>query len=141
MAGVPKPVTMAGSPRDEFAVSVLICTRNRPAELGRALESVARSTLPVHQVVVSDDSSDNRSRRVTEAVPDVVWTAGPRVGLGANRNHALRMASGSHVLFIDDDVELGEEFLPLVRRCWERLAEDNRGRTILAGAEIQGASW
>ena len=42
------------------------------------------------------------------------YLEGPRKGLGANRNNILRAITGSHVLFIDDDVVLNEKFLEIV---------------------------
>lgn len=94
------------------SISVCICTRNRADELRRALLSVAASAVPAHQIVVSDDSTNDETRRmVASAFPAVTYVAGPRRGLGANRNTALRHATGSHILFIDDDVILGADFL------------------------------
>jgi FkbM family methyltransferase len=121
-----------------LAVSVCICTRNRPGELERALRSVERSSVPVHEVVVSDDSTDDLSRGMVEReFPGVRWVAGPRVGLGANRNRALEQATGTHVLFVDDDVELGEDFVAAIRARWQSLDPARRPRTILAGTESQ----
>jgi GT2 family glycosyltransferase len=115
---------------------VCICTRNRPDDLRTALESVIRSSTPVDQVVVSDDSTDGASRAVVESeFPSVKWVEGPRVGLGANRNRALEHATASHVLFIDDDVQLGEHFVAAMRRRWEALPEPERPKAILGGAE------
>ncbi len=42
--------------------SLCICTRNRPDDLRRALQSAQASTTPVHQLIVSDDSTDYRTR-------------------------------------------------------------------------------
>lgn len=93
--------------------------------------------MPVEQVVVSDDSTDDRSRDVIRAdYPGVEWLRGPRRGLGPNRNMALTAARGTHVLFLDDDAELGTGFLD---RCAARLsfiAPTERPRTILTGVEL-----
>ena len=119
-----------------MTLSVCICTRNRPDDLRKALESVARSSEPVDEVVVSDDSTDERTRTlVTQDFPTVRWIEGPRVGLGANRNRALEHATSSHVLFIDDDVQIGEDFVASMRGRWEALPEAERPRAIMAGAE------
>jgi GT2 family glycosyltransferase len=142
---VPQLPTSAGASAapaaagQEFSVCVLICTRDRPGELRRALASIADSSVPVARVVVSDDSTDERTRRlVEEEFPEVAWTAGPQVGLGANRNRALELGEGGHVLFIDDDVVLAPDFLERIRARWLELAPHERERTILAGAERQG---
>jgi GT2 family glycosyltransferase len=121
-----------------FALSVCICTRNRPEELSRALRSIGTSTLAVHEVVVSDDSTDAASQELTEQqFPSVRWVQGPQIGLGANRNRALECVTGTHVLFIDDDVELGPDFAATVSERWTALPPAVRDTTILAGTESQ----
>lgn len=95
-----------------YQVSVCICTRNRPEELKKALESLERSTYPIFEFIVSDDSTNqNTQSLINSHFPKVKYLSGPRRGLGANRNNALKAVTGSHVLFIDDDVILGENFL------------------------------
>jgi GT2 family glycosyltransferase len=120
-------------------LSVCICTRNRPEELERALISVGRSSVAVAEVVVSDDSDGEESRAVA-ARHGARWVRGPRRGLGPNRNRAAGEVRGSHVLFLDDDAELGETFVERVQSCRDRHAdparlivtgrEDNRGRLV-----------
>lgn len=118
---------------DDIKLSVCICTRNRPQELLRALASIDRSQTPAHQVIVSDDSTDDVTRREVAAnFPSVTYLPGPRRGLSANRNTALRHASGTHILFIDDDVEIAPSFL---RQAAARLAAEPP-HTILTGMEI-----
>jgi len=91
---------------------VCICTRNRPEELKKALDSLKDSTYPIFEVIVSDDSTNNDTKTLIHAdYPHVKYLVGPRKGLGANRNKALTSVTGSHVLFIDDDVILGKNFL------------------------------
>lgn len=98
-----------------YQVSVCICTRNRPEELRKALNSLENSTYPIFEVIVSDDSTNNETQTlITADFPEVKYLPGPRRGLGANRNNALQTVTGSHVLFIDDDVILGEQFLATV---------------------------
>ena len=98
-----------------YQVSVCICTRNRPQELKNALNSIERSTYPVYEVIVSDDSTNPETQVLVESsFPKVKYLPGPRRGLGANRNNALKAVTGSHVLFIDDDVVLGETFLETI---------------------------
>lgn len=122
------------------AISVCICTRNRPEELHQALTSVSQSYFIPGQVVVSDDSDDDRAASIvakaTHQIP-VVYTRGPRLGLGANRNHVLSLATGEYVLFLDDDAELGRDFLGEMRDYLKRIDAERRTKTIITGAEIQ----
>jgi glycosyltransferase involved in cell wall biosynthesis len=116
--------------------SVCICTRNRPDELRAALASVLASDHPAHDIVVSDDSTDARTRALLAAeFPSVIHAEGPRIGLGANRNAALARAGGTHVLFIDDDVVLAPDFLGGVAACLAGLGA-RAGRAIVGGTEI-----
>jgi GT2 family glycosyltransferase len=90
----------------------------------------------VDEVVVSDDSTDGASHDIVSAeFPHAKWVEGPRVGLGANRNRALEQATTSHVLFIDDDVQLGEDFVARMRERWLALPEAERPTAIMGGAE------
>jgi GT2 family glycosyltransferase len=126
----------------KFRVSVCICTRNRPEDLSKALESVAQSSYPAFEVIVSDDSTNDQTQRlVTSAFPSVKYLEGPRRGLGANRNNALRAVSGSHVLFIDDDVVLNQNFLETVHDRLLKLVQQETvnqvslNRIIVSGIE------
>ncbi len=119
-------------------VSVCICTRNRPAELGRALDSVAASSLRPSQVIVSDDGNENDTAALVAAHPlPVLYTQGPRAGLGANRNHAISLATGDYLLFLDDDGTLGETFLEQVGGVLGGLDPARRDRAIVTGADIE----
>lgn len=118
------------------AFSVCICTRNRPVELRTAIASVLASEYPAHQLIVSDDSTDFRTQEMVAAeFPAVRYLRGPRQGLGANRNNALLRVTGTHVLFIDDDVRMDPHFLRDMAATLRR-AGDDADRVILTGTEI-----
>ena len=114
-------------------ISVCICTRNRPDDLSRALTSVFAGSAHPHEVIVSDDSTDDATRQlISAAFPHIVFVEGPRRGLGANRNAALRSTTGTHVLFIDDDVVMGVDFLHSAQNEFLSLPAN----TILCGIEL-----
>ena len=140
--------TGAGTPRTAMSsvaadsrtlsASICICTRNRPAELRRALDSIAASSLQPSQVVVSDDGDEDGVAALVAAHPlPIVYTEGPRSGLGANRNHAISVATGDYLLFLDDDGALGETFLEQVESVLSGLDPERRARTIVTGADIE----
>jgi glycosyltransferase involved in cell wall biosynthesis len=118
-----------------FSLSVCICTRNRPNDLRLALESIRHSAYPVLEVIVSDDSTNDETEQLLLDYPEAIYVRGPRVGLGANRNNALRQVSGSHVLFIDDDVIIGRSFVHAVLRELERFKPAQRQSVIVTGPE------
>ncbi|WP_354686952.1 glycosyltransferase family 2 protein [Cupriavidus necator] len=108
--------------------SVCICTRDHPQGLHRALQSVAESTMPPHQLIVIDDSSSYQTSEMVRHgfadipdIPDLLYVEGPRRGSAAIRNRALRAATGSHVLFLDDCTLLGPTFL---QQMTDRIADD-----------------
>ena len=118
------------------SVSVCICTRNRPQELSRTLESIRRSSRAVEQVVVSDDSTERETAAlVARNYPEATYVPGPRAGLGANRNAAAGAATEDLILFIDDDCLLGEQFL---ENALGELRHDGWRRTIISGLETNG---
>ncbi|MGI4862008.1 MAG: glycosyltransferase family 2 protein [Janthinobacterium lividum] len=113
-----------------------ICTRNRSDDLRRALLAVRLSSYPVHQVVVSDDSTDTVTREMIEReFPHVTFVEGPRKGLSANRNNIAKAATGSHLLFIDDDAVLGEEFFAIMAAHLQGLKAEP-DRVIVTGSEM-----
>jgi GT2 family glycosyltransferase len=114
-------------------VTVCICTRNRPEELARCLQSVRASVRMVNETVVSDDSTDERTRdMILGHYPWVRYVEGPRRGLGANRNCALSASNGDYLLFLDDDACLGPAFLD---RCSDALAASEQRASIVSGRE------
>ncbi len=119
-----------------IAATICICTRDRPQELRRALDSVAASTLAPVQVVVSDDG-DGAEAIATAHPLEIVYTRGPHSGLGANRNHAISVATGDYLLFLDDDGTLGKRFLEQVDGALTGLDPDIRRQVIVTGADIE----
>ena len=87
------------------AVSVVLCTRDRPQQLERALRSIvsARPT-PAEVVVVDNAPTDDATRAVVAAFPDVRYVLEPRPGLSAARNAGVSAARGQVIAFTDDDV-------------------------------------
>lgn len=97
-------------------VSVVIATHNRHESLARLLEHLAGQTLAPDrfEVVVVDDGS------VEEAAPKLVGLPQPRrlrvlrqaqAGPAAARHAGVAMASGEILVFLDDDMQLTEDFL------------------------------
>jgi len=119
-----------------FDVTVCICTRNRAVDVTRAIRSVQCSTRRAWQIVVSDDSTDDVTKQALKTFGrDIEFLEGPRRGLCANRNNALRSVTGTHVLFIDDDVVLSPYFLDEIAGALVSLEESSRAHVIVTGLE------
>ncbi|MFF2094271.1 glycosyltransferase family 2 protein [Paenibacillus sp. NPDC058174] len=117
-------------------LSICICTRNRPEDLEKALISIEQSSMPAFETIVSDDSTDFRTRDLVAAkFPQAVYIEGPRKGLGPNRNHVLQRAEGTHLLFMDDDMELGTECIERLNSRLDQVEAARRDKVILTGIE------
>jgi glycosyltransferase involved in cell wall biosynthesis len=96
---------------------VVVCTRNRPAELTTCLRSIAAAGARVAEVVVGDDGTDAVATTATEVVDSVAGlppcrvVQAPRAGLAANRNACVDVVTGDYVLFLDDDATLDAGFV------------------------------
>jgi len=120
-----------------FSLSLCICTRNRPGDLRRCLESVAASVLLPHQVIVSDDGDDDKTvETVATEFPFVQYQRGPRIGLGANRNACIAALTGCYAAFIDDDVLIPPNFVKEGRTIWQKHA-GMQPSPIFTGIEIK----
>lgn len=90
-------------------VSVIVCTRNRPASLRACLTSLQQVTYdPIEFLVVDNAPSDGASRKVVAELsatdPRIRYTCEARRGLSRARNHGIAAASFDLLAFTDDDV-------------------------------------
>jgi GT2 family glycosyltransferase len=88
-------------------IAVIVCTRDRPAWLARALASLA-GQVREGRVLVVDQSADDAGRAIAERA-GATWLRAPPNGLPAARNRGLAEAAagGEEVcLFLDDDVHV-----------------------------------
>lgn len=118
-------------------VSVLICTRNRPDTLPRALRSVL-STDPGPDEVLVVDQGDDPERTLAQ-----VSTLDPRgdlarvlrdpgVGLSRARNLGWRAARGDVVAYTDDDAFVDPEWVGAIRAAFSGA----EFRTGVAGGRV-----
>lgn len=97
-------------------VSAIIATVGRPDLLRLCLESLAKQTVPVAEVVVVHCGSDATTEIVTneprwsEAGIDVRYFHHPERNCARQRNFAIQQAKYDNLLLVDDDVE--------VDPCW-----------------------
>ena len=104
-------------------VSVIVCTRDRPADLRACLDSLVRLRTPPHEILVVDNCpSDDRAREVCAESP-ARYLREDRPGASRARNRGIVEATGEVIAFLDDDCvvdpgwldELGETLAdPLV---------------------------
>jgi glycosyltransferase involved in cell wall biosynthesis len=86
-----------------LSVSVLPCTRNRPAKLHSAVDSILVNLYRDFELVIVDQSTDEASRAKVESFvdPRIVYIQTDTVGLSQARNIAIRVARSSIIVFTD----------------------------------------
>lgn len=90
-------------------ISILIRTKDRPALLQEALESIKKQTYRPLEVVIVNDGGVAVESEVTSAllnVPEITYRyhSHPRsLGRSQAANQAMELAGGEYLLFLDDD--------------------------------------
>jgi len=101
-------------------VSVVVCTRDRPEQLRRALLSLAAlSPRPAEVLVVDNAPATGATRDVVADAPGVHYISEPRPGLSAARNAGIRVAAAPYVAFTDDDVEVTPSWAGRLQQAFE----------------------
>lgn len=98
-------------------LSVLICTRNRPEKVARAVASVLANSFEDFELIVVDQSTDNETRARLEAIrdPRLNYYGTNTVGVSISRNLAIRAARADIVAFTDDDCICDRDWLASIR--------------------------
>jgi glycosyltransferase involved in cell wall biosynthesis len=113
--------------------SVLICTRNRPNDIGALLPEVFKQDYPDFEVVLIDQSDNDATEEIVKSryadEPRLRYIRSPEVGLTRARNMALRNASNELCAFTDDDTRLPIDWLSTV----VRILLENPGTGVLFG--------
>ena len=87
-------------------ISVVVSTFRRPAYLRRALQSVVAQSHRRLEVIVADDGADEETAAVVASFEDARLRYLPRserLGILANNLDALRSATGTYLIKLDDD--------------------------------------
>lgn len=93
-------------------------TRNRPDLLARYLLPSVRGGLEEDiDVVVVDQSDGDETRLLIDELPRVRYLRS-EPGLSRGRNVAVSETTASIVVFTDDDVEFGPDWLPMMRTAF-----------------------
>jgi GT2 family glycosyltransferase len=93
-------------------LSIVLCTYNRAALLGRALDALVNQTLDPQrlEIIVVDNNSSDQTREAvhTRAArhPQIRYVFESRQGLPIARNAGVLAARASLIAFTDDDVEV-----------------------------------
>jgi len=125
-------------------VSVVVATYERPAEIRRLLRQLDTQSLAPssYEVIVVDDGSTLDVRALLDA--DVYTFAltvltQPNAGAAAARQRGATAAGGDVLVFVDDDMHVGPEFLAAhvaAHQGSERLVVLGRRRAGAASADL-----
>jgi glycosyltransferase involved in cell wall biosynthesis len=90
-------------------VSVIVPNYNGEKALPLCLEAISRQDYPLHEVVVVDDCSSDRSVEVAERLGAHVVRTPANGGAAVARNTGAAAATGEILFFVDSDVALAPE--------------------------------
>lgn len=111
----------AGAAVGELRLTAAICTRGRPEQLGRALESLCVQRVGPSEILVIDNApqDDAAERTVARVCPAARYVVEPVPGLDFARNRALAEADGDIVAFLDDDAVASPGWVEAIRAAFE----------------------
>lgn len=108
-----------GDPPKRPTGSVVLCTRDRPALLARAIASLHPVVGDVSEIIVVDnaDRADDRAKRLTEE-SGFRYVHEPVPGLSRARNRGAAVARGEVILYTDDDIQVHPEWAARLLDCF-----------------------
>ncbi len=90
---------------DDYTVSIIIATCDRPEDLRNCLNSIMQqqSTRSKEIIVVDNNPASGLTAQVITDFPEVMWLREPRQGTSYARNTGIRASTGDIIVTIDDD--------------------------------------
>jgi len=105
------------------SLSIVIPTINRPEDLRRLLQSIIAQKVCPNEVIVVDQSSDDRTRELCEEysfrITELKYVRARKRSLTAARNTGVGEATSDYVGFLDDDIILHEEYVSSILEAIE----------------------
>ena len=101
-----------------YAVTVIIPCRNAAGTVGSAVRTALAQTAPPIEVIVIDDASSDDSARFAGDAGARVVRLERRSNAGGARNRGMELARGNVLAFLDADVEIGPDWLAIVREVF-----------------------
>lgn len=105
-------------------ISVVICCKDRPAETGACLNSIAKQSRKPDEVVIVDSSQSTQlgellSQFSTQTGIPTKYLHDSEAGLARARNLGVCKSRGDIVSFIDDDVVLLENYIAEIVKVFD----------------------
>lgn len=105
-------------------LSVIICTRNRSSSLRRTLETLVLATAPPEtawELIIVDNGSTDDTTEVIESFAGLLpvqMVFEPLAGLSNARNAGVAAATGAYIIWTDDDVDVGSQWLAAYQQAF-----------------------
>jgi glycosyltransferase involved in cell wall biosynthesis len=104
-------------------VSAMICTRNRPDLIGAAVASVLANTYATFDLLVIDQSDDDRTGTVVRGFmsehPNLRYIYSSKPGLSRAYNTGIRETHGEILAFTDDDCIAHPDWIDSIASAFE----------------------
>lgn len=101
------------------AISVVVCTRDRPLLLEQCLDSLRQLDYPNYDVLVVDNCSRNKAVAEVVSKSGFRYTREDRSGLDWARNRGIKESYHDIIAFIDDDARATKGWLRGIARGFE----------------------
>jgi GT2 family glycosyltransferase len=142
VSGIPLEEALADDFSERPLITVVVCTRNRPASAMITLRTLANLHYQPVEIVVVDNApdSDATMNAFFEEFGNnssFRYVREPRPGLSCARNRGLREASADIVAFTDDDVRVDPLWLDGILRGFRAAPDVGCVTGIIATAEIE----
>ncbi|MCM4079716.1 glycosyltransferase family 2 protein [Paractinoplanes hotanensis] len=122
-------------------ITVVVCTREHPAELTKCLDSLLAQEYPAFRVLVVDNApvSDATAEvvRAAAARGPVDYMVEPKGGLSFARNAAVKAAPGQILAWLDDDEVADPHWLAEVARALHEHPDADVISGVIVPAELE----
>ncbi len=99
------------------SASIVVCTKDRPEQLKRCLDSLQNLSRKPEEILVVDNAPrSDTARPVVAQFPDIRYIREPRAGLDVARNSGICHTSSEIVAFTDDDATVHPDWIVRIQQ-------------------------
>jgi len=128
-------------------IAAIICTHNRDAYLGAAIDSLLAQDCDNFEVLVVDNASSDRTREIVEARishPPLKYVYEPVLGLSVARNTGAKETTAPILAYLDDDAVASPQWLQVLLEAYqhnEKLAIAGGKVTLIWPPDVEPPNW
>jgi glycosyltransferase involved in cell wall biosynthesis len=104
---------------------IIICTKNRPADLEKALDSILIQTHPAKKIIIVDASDSQLTQDLIDnfsnkfPLQQFEYLKSAISSTTHQRNYGIEKATGDITFFLDDDVILENDFIEEIEKVYQ----------------------